>query len=74
VGARIEQVKGQGKETVGAITGDKDLEVEGKTDRRAGQAKESLDHAKVKLEEAIDKAGDTGAEAIDKAKDSLHRR
>jgi uncharacterized protein YjbJ (UPF0337 family) len=36
VGARIEQVKGQGKETVGAITGDKDLEAEGKTDRWTG--------------------------------------
>jgi uncharacterized protein YjbJ (UPF0337 family) len=74
MGAESDQVKGQAKEAAGSLTGDKDLESEGKADRRAGEAKEKLDHAKGKIEEVIDKARDKGEEVIDKAKDSLHRK
>jgi uncharacterized protein YjbJ (UPF0337 family) len=74
MGAESDQVKGHAKEAVGSLTGDKDLESEGKADRRAGEAKEKLDHAKGKIEEVIDKARDKGEEVIDKAKDSLHRK
>ena len=74
MGAETDQVKGQAKEAAGSLTGDKDLESEGKADRRAGEAKEKLDHAKGKIEEVIDKAKDKGEEVIDKAKDSLHRK
>jgi uncharacterized protein YjbJ (UPF0337 family) len=74
MGAESDQVKGQAKEAAGNLTGDKDLESEGKADRRAGEAKEKLDHAKGKIEEVIDKAKDKGEEVIDKAKDSLHRK
>jgi len=71
---KTDQVKGKVKEAVGSLTGDKDLESEGKADRHAGEAKEKLDHAQDKVEEAIDKAKDKAEEAIDKAKDALHRK
>jgi uncharacterized protein YjbJ (UPF0337 family) len=74
MGEKTDQVKGQVKEAAGVLTGDKDLEAEGKADRRAGEAKEKLGQAKAKIEEVIDKAEDEGKEAIDKAKDSLHRK
>jgi uncharacterized protein YjbJ (UPF0337 family) len=63
MGAKTDQVKGQAKEAAGALTGDKDLKSEGKADRRAGEAKAKLDHAK-----------DKGEEVVDKVKDALHRR
>ena len=74
MGAKSDQVKGQVKEAAGSLTGDKDLESEGKADRRAGEAKEKVDHAKGKIEEVIDKAEDKVEEVIDKAKDTLHRK
>ena len=60
---KTDQVKGQVKEAVGSLTGDKDLESEGKADRRAGETKEKVDHAKDKVEEMIDKA-----------KEAMHRK
>jgi uncharacterized protein YjbJ (UPF0337 family) len=73
MGEKTDQVKGQAKEAVGSLTGNEDLEAEGKADRRAGEAKEKLEHAKDKVEEFVDKAKDKGEEAIDKVKDALHR-
>ena len=70
MGAKSDQVKGQAKETVGKLTGDEDLESEGKADRRAGDAKEKLGDAKDEVEKVIDKA----EEVVDKAKDALHRK
>ena len=61
--ARSDQIKGHAKEAAGVFTGDKDLESEGKTDRRTGEAEEKIDHAKDKVEEVIDKT-----------KDALHRK
>ena len=58
MGAKSDQVKGQAKEAAGSLTGDKDLEAEGKADRRAGKAKEKLGQAKDKLDDVIDKAKD----------------
>ena len=55
---KTEQVKGNAKEAVGRLTGNKDLESEGKADRRAGEAKEKLSDAKGKVEEVIDKTKD----------------
>jgi len=60
---KTDQMKGQVKEAVGSLTGDNDLESEGKADRRAGETKEKLAEAKDKVEEVVDKA-----------KDALHRR
>ena len=36
---KVEQAKGQAKQAVGSLTGNKDLESEGKADRRAGETK-----------------------------------
>ncbi len=71
---KTDQAKGRAKEAVGNLTGDKDLKSEGKADRRAGEAKEKLDHAQDKVEKVIDKAKGKAEEAIDKAKDALHRK
>jgi CsbD-like. len=72
--AKSDQVKGHVKEAAGVLTGDKDLESEGKTDRRTGEAEEKLDHAKDKVEEVVDKAEDKVEEAVDKTRDALHRK
>jgi len=74
VGAEADQVKGQAEQAVGSLTGDKDLEAEGKADRRAAGAKEKLESAKHKVEEVIDKAEDKVEEVIDKTKEALHRK
>ena len=58
MGAKSDQVKGHAKEAAGSLTGDKDLESEGKADRRAGEAKEKVDHAKDNVNDVIDKAKD----------------
>ncbi len=63
MGAKGDQVKGQAKEAIGSLVGDKDLESEGKSDRRAGEAKEKVESAKDKVEEVIDKT-----------KDAVHRK
>lgn len=61
--AKSDQVKGHAKEAAGILTGDEDLESEGKTDRLTGEAEEKIAHAKEKVDEVIDKA-----------KDALHRK
>jgi uncharacterized protein YjbJ (UPF0337 family) len=58
MGAKSDQVKGKVKEAAGSLTGDEDLEAEGKADRRAGDAKEKIDHVKDKVDDVIDKAKD----------------
>ncbi|MGZ4665978.1 MAG: CsbD family protein [Frankiaceae bacterium] len=72
--AKSDQVKGHVKEAAGVLTGDKDLESEGKTDRRTGQAEEKIDHAKAKVEEVIDLTKDKVEEVGDKTRDALHRK
>ena len=74
MGAKSDQVKGQAKEAVGSLTGNEDLEAEGKADRRAGEAKEKVGDAKDKIEEVIDTVKDKVEEVIDKTKDALHRK
>ena len=74
MGEQSDQVKGKVKETVGSLTGDEDLESEGKADRRAGEAKEKVGKAKDKVEDVIDTAKDTVEEVIDKTKDAAHRK
>ena len=44
--AKSEQVKGHAKEAAGVLTGDKDLESQGKTDRRTGEVEEGIDKVK----------------------------
>ena len=70
---KSEQVKGQAKEAVGSLTGNKDLESEGKADRQAGEAKEKVGHAKDKVEEVLEKVEHKAGDVIDDAKDAGHR-
>jgi uncharacterized protein YjbJ (UPF0337 family) len=70
---KTEQVKGQAKEAIGSLTGDKDLQAEGKADRQAGEAKEKVGHAKDKVEDVVEKVEHKAGEVIDEAKDVAHR-
>jgi uncharacterized protein YjbJ (UPF0337 family) len=60
---KTDQMKGQTKEALGDLTGNRDLKSEGTADRQAGEAKEKVG----KVEEKVD-------EGIDKAKDVLHKK
>jgi uncharacterized protein YjbJ (UPF0337 family) len=71
---KIEKSKGNVKEAVGSLTGNKKLESEGKIDRRAGEAKEKIGRVKGKVEGAADKAERKASKAIDKAKDATRRK
>ncbi|HEY5183818.1 MAG TPA: CsbD family protein [Actinomycetes bacterium] len=74
MGAKSDQVKGHAKEAAGILAGDKDLESEGKTDRRAGEAEEKIADAQDKVEQAIDTTKNKVEETVEKAKDALHRK
>ena len=72
--AESDQVKGKVKQAAGIVTGDTDLESEGRSDRRIGQAKEKIEDAKGNVEELIETAKDKVEEVIDKGEDALHRK
>lgn len=57
-----DDIKGRVKEAAGDLTGNEDLQREGKADQLAGKAKELVDDVKEKVEDAIDSV-----------KDKLHR-
>jgi uncharacterized protein YjbJ (UPF0337 family) len=63
VGDDMDQAKGRVKEAAGDLTGDRELQREGKADQAAGRIKE-------KAAEAADKVG----EAVDKVRDGVQRR
>jgi uncharacterized protein YjbJ (UPF0337 family) len=60
---KADEAKGRVKEAAGVLSGDEELESEGRTDRAAGELKDKVEHAKDKVEEIIDHA-----------KDALHRK
>ena len=49
-----DDAKGRVKEAAGDLTGDKDLQDEGKVDQAAGKAKDVADSAKDKVDDAIE--------------------
>ena len=55
---KADQMKGQAKEVVGDLTGNKDLKSEGAADRQAGEVKEEVGNVEKKVDEAIDKVKD----------------
>ena len=63
-----DQVKGHLKETAGIITGDKDLEAEGKSDRKIGEAETQVEHAKDKVDDVVEAAKDKADDVVDAAK------
>lgn len=48
-----DEVKGRAKQAAGIVTGDKDLEREGKADRLAGAVKEKVDGARDWIAEKV---------------------
>jgi len=71
---KLEKAKGMAKETVGGLTGNKDLESEGKIERRAGEAKEKVARAKHKVEEVTEKAERKAERVIDKVAQKAHHK
>ena len=57
---KIDDMVGRTKEAAGTITGNKDLEHEGRTDQLAGKVKEKLGEAKDWIEEKVDDIRDRG--------------
>lgn len=49
-----DEIKGRIKEAAGALTDDKDLKNEGKTDKAAASVKDGLDKVKDKIEDGVD--------------------
>ncbi|MGC7786425.1 CsbD family protein [Staphylococcus epidermidis] len=52
---KLEQVKGNIKETVGDASNNDNLEQEGKKDKASGKAKEVVDNVKDKASDVVDK-------------------
>jgi len=52
---KLKQLQGQGKELVGVLTGDSELELEGDRQQTEGEIDESLGKARRKVGEFIDK-------------------
>ncbi|MBU3872347.1 CsbD family protein [Staphylococcus coagulans] len=53
--SKFDQAKGNIKETVGNISGNKELEQEGKEDKAAGKIKEVAENEKDKVNDLVDK-------------------
>jgi uncharacterized protein YjbJ (UPF0337 family) len=56
--SNVDETKGRVKEAAGDLTGDKDLQREGKADQVAGKAKGAVDDAKDKAKDAVDSVKD----------------
>ena len=52
---KTDQMKGQAKEAVSDLTGNKDLKAEGAADRQAGEVKETVGKVEDKVDKSIDK-------------------
>ncbi len=61
-----EQVKGTVKDKVGEVTGDRDLEAEGKAQNAEGETQETWGKAKRGVGETVDAIGDAVKNAGDK--------
>jgi uncharacterized protein YjbJ (UPF0337 family) len=52
--SKADDIKGRVKEAAGVVTGDKDLEREGKADQAGAKVKETAENVKDKVEDAVD--------------------
>ncbi|HTN81935.1 MAG TPA: CsbD family protein [Acidimicrobiales bacterium] len=52
--SKSDDVKGRAKEAAGVLTGDKDLEREGKRDQAGAKVKEAAEKAADKVDDAVD--------------------
>jgi uncharacterized protein YjbJ (UPF0337 family) len=53
-----DEIEGRIKEAAGDLTGNKDLQREGKVDQASGKAKDAIDSAKDKAKDALDRDDD----------------
>lgn len=59
MGSTADQAKGRAKEALGDLTGDRELQSEGKADQATGKVKEVAEKAKDAIGDAADKVKDT---------------
>ncbi|HEV3312106.1 MAG TPA: CsbD family protein [Chloroflexota bacterium] len=71
---KIEKIKGKVKVAVGSLTGNKELETEGRLDRRAGRAKEKIGRVKNKVDATADTAERKAIKATDLARDAARHK
>jgi len=71
--AQSDQAKGHAKEAAGLLTGDEDLQAEGKAERVAGEVRERTDKVKDTVEGGLDKVQHTLNDILDKAKKAVRR-
>ncbi|SES36018.1 CsbD-like [Pedococcus cremeus] len=71
---KSDQAKGRVEEAYGALSGDEELQAEGKRDQLAGKAKNKTAQAEEDVEHGIDKAKDAIESTLDKTKKALHRK
>jgi uncharacterized protein YjbJ (UPF0337 family) len=71
---KIEKTKGKVKVAIGSLTGNMELETEGKLDRRAGQAKEKIRRVKSKVDATAEMAERKAVKATDSARDAARRK
>ncbi len=55
---KAEDLKGRAKEAMGDVSGNEDLEREGRNDQRSASVRDKVDTARDKVDEAIDKVKD----------------
>jgi uncharacterized protein YjbJ (UPF0337 family) len=55
MGGTFDKAKGHAKEAAGDLTGNDDLEREGKIDRASGKVKETVDAAQDKVKDVLDR-------------------
>lgn len=63
-----DDIKGRAKVAAGAVTGNKDLENEGRVDRLAGQVKDQLDNLTDKAKDLLGDGASQASGLVDKAK------
>ena len=56
--SKADDLKGRAKEAAGVVTGNKDLEREGKADQAGAKVKETAEKAKDKVDDAVDSVTD----------------
>lgn len=71
---KFEELKGRLKVALGSLTGNKDLESEGKLDRRAGRAKEKIGRVKSRVDATADTAERKAVEATGSARNVARRK
>jgi uncharacterized protein YjbJ (UPF0337 family) len=61
----MDEIKGRVKEAAGALTGNKELQRDGKADSAAGKVKDVVDSAREKASDAVDAIREKGKDIAD---------